>query len=115
MRKEVQEYTERERQLRSERRKSQPDLMAVLDVEESPKPEKRTVPLLRSAKSVTQLFDPDELPEDTASAPSSLKPARSLADLLDIDDDDSLVQTPGTHSLILQFEKMNQKNGQHRT
>lgn len=112
MRKEVQDYQMRESELRSERKKSQPNLMALLDLEaESPKPERRA-PAMRSAKSVTQLFDPDELPEDTASAPSSLRPARSLADLLD--EPGESVEAPGTHSLILRFEKMKQKNGQYR-
>lgn len=109
MKQEVIEYRQRESELRSERRKSQPDLMALLDVVESPRPERRG---MRAAKSVTQLYDPDELPEDTVSAPSSLKPARSLAQLIDAPEE--AIETPGTHSLILQFERINQKNGQAR-
>lgn len=110
MKKEVNEYRQRESELRSERRKSQPDLMALLDIVDSPQPERRG---MRAAKSVTQLYDADEFPEDTVSAPSSLKPARSLAQLIDATEEEA-VETPGTHSLILQFEKINQKNGQAR-
>lgn len=105
MRQELQEYSQREKELRNERKKSQPDLMALLDAIESPQPERRP---LKNARSLTQLYDPDDYPEDTASAPPSLKPARSLAQLID---GEEAVEVPGTHSLILQFENLSQKNG----
>lgn len=105
MRQELQEYSEREKELRNERKKSQPNLMALLDAVETPEPEKR---LLKGARSMSQLYDPEELPEDTVSAPSSLKPARSLAQLID---GEEAVEVPGTHSLILQFENLSQRNG----
>lgn len=105
MRQELQEYSEREKELRNERKKSQPNLMAFLDAIESPQPPRR---LLKGARSMSQLYDPEELPEDTVSAPSSLKPARSLAQLID---GEEAVEVPGTLSLILQFENLNQRNG----
>lgn len=105
MKQELQEYSEREKELRNERKKSQPNLLALLDDVESPLPERR---LLKGARSMSQLYDSEELPEDTVSAPSSLKPARSLAQLID---GEEAVEVPGTHSLILQFENLSQRNG----
>lgn len=106
MRKELQDYSERENELRNERRKSQPNLMALLDEIESPTLQPRLV--LKNARSMSQIYDPEELPEDTVSAPPSLKPARSLAQLID---GEETVEVPGTHSLILQFESLSQRNG----
>lgn len=114
MQQELQEYSEREKELRNERKKSQPNLMALLDAVESssssPEPERRLI--LKGARSMSQLYDgnTDEFPEDTVSAPPSLKPARSLAQLIDAEE---AVEVPGTHSLILQFENMSQRNGHH--
>lgn len=106
MRQELQEYSEREKELRNERKKSQPNLMTLLDaIDTSPPPERR---LLKGARSMSQLYDAEDLPEDTVSAPSSLKPARSLAQLIDAEE---AVEVPGTHSLILQFENLSQRNG----
>lgn len=107
MKQELQEYSERERELRNERKKSQPNLMALLDAIESP-PVERRLPTLKGARSMSQLYDAEELPEDTVSAPSSLKPARSLAQLIDAEE---TVEVLGTHSLILQFESLSQRNG----
>lgn len=109
MRQELQEYSAREKELRNERKKSQPNLIALLDaIETSPPPERR---LLKGARSMSQLYDAaEELPEDTVSAPSSLKPARSLAQLIDAEE---AVEVPGTHSLILQFENLSQQRNGH--
>lgn len=109
MKQELQEYSEREKELRNERKKSQPNLMALLDTIETPSPQLERH-RLKGARSMSQLYDAEELPEDTVSAPSSLKPARSLAQLIDAEE---AVEVPGTHSLILQFENLCQRRNGH--
>jgi len=89
IRKEFQEMQKRESELRIERQKSQPDLLALVDESRSPEPERRS---LRSARSISQLSDFENY-EESASAPSSLKAARSLADLCDVEDEEA--QPPG--------------------
>lgn len=106
IRKEFQEMQKRESELRVERQKSQPDLLALLD-SNSPEPERRS---LRSARSVSQLSDFESYEEST-SAPSSLKAARSLAELCDTEEEE---QPPGSFNLIKQWENLIQKNQQPR-
>ncbi|KAF5286042.1 hypothetical protein FQR65_LT12977 [Abscondita terminalis] len=101
IRREFQEMQKREVELRIERQKSQPDLLAVLN--SSPEPERRS---LRTA-SVMQLNDYGGYNE-TVSAPASLKGAKSLSDLCDIDDEEEV--PPGSHSLIKQWENIIKKN-----
>lgn len=99
---ELRELKNREDELRSERRKSQPDLMAALSIEEdenisrSPSP---TIGKLRPARSLSHLLD-EEYSLEINSAPSSLKPARSLAQLCDAADEE--IESP--KSLIQQWE-----------
>lgn len=106
IRKEIQETQKRESELRIERQKSQPDLLALLEPH-SPEPERS----LRSARSVSQLSDFDSY-EESASAPPSLKAARSLAELCDVDEE---AQPPGSLTLIKQWENIIQKNQQARS
>ncbi|CAH1985133.1 unnamed protein product [Acanthoscelides obtectus] len=113
--KELQDFQIREIELRKERFKSQPDLMASLDLEDS---ELESIvsngsSILKPAKSMANLYqsEDDEQSEGSSvmgsSAPGSLKPARSLAALCDVSDDEAL---PDTHSLIMKFEHMKVKN-----
>ncbi|KAF2899910.1 hypothetical protein ILUMI_06274 [Ignelater luminosus] len=106
IRKEIQETQKRESDLRIERQKSQPNLLALLELH-SPEPERS----LRSARSISQLSDFDSYEEST-SAPASLKAARSLAELCDVDEE---TQPPGSLTLIKQWENIIQKNQQPRT
>ncbi|KAF7285314.1 mitotic spindle positioning protein meduse [Rhynchophorus ferrugineus] len=113
MKKELQDFQQREAQLREERRKSQPNLMAALQSEEEREFENSDFYYngnLKAAKSMANLYNnSDDGFEDTnSSTGGSLKPARSLAELCDVSDDDSGI--PGTHSLIMQFENMQFKN-----
>lgn len=109
--KELQEFQIREAELRKERRKSQPNLMAALELEESEQELEngfKENSILKPAKSMASLYKPEE--EDVHqnhSAPCSLKPARSLAALCDLSDDE--IEMPGTYSLIMQFESMKSK------
>lgn len=111
---ELREMENREQELKVERRKSQPDLMASLEAEEeievSRSPSPVTIGKLKSARSLSHLLD-EEYQIETNSAPASLKPARSLAQLCDVSDDE--VNTP--RSLIKQWEtriKQSQREGQ---
>ncbi|KAH0810062.1 hypothetical protein MTP99_011749 [Tenebrio molitor] len=98
MRRELQEFQMREAELRKERRKSQPDLMAALESEALEETN------LKPARSLSLRFSTEDLTEESSSAPNSLKPARSLAELCDASDEE--LEPRGTHSLIMQFEKM---------
>lgn len=98
MRRELQEFQKREEELRMERRKSQPDLMAALEREAVVETN------LKPARSMSMMYSCEDLTEDSNSAPTSLKPARSLAELCDASDDE--LETRGTHSLIMQFENL---------
>lgn len=94
MKKELQEFQTREEELRKERRKSQPSLMAALEEEESN---------LRPAKTTAALYSNEDLTSEY-SEPPSLKRAKSLAELCDASDDE--LDAPGTYSLIKQFESL---------
>ncbi|EFA02644.1 hypothetical protein TcasGA2_TC008365 [Tribolium castaneum] len=98
MKRELQEFQKREEELRKERRKSQPDLMAALEKEAVVETN------LKTARSMSMMYSSEDLTEETNSAPTSLKPARSLAELCDASDDE--LETRGTHSLIMQFENL---------
>lgn len=93
MKRELQEFREREAQLREERRKSQPNLMAALQLEEENEFENFGCNLnggLKAAKSMANLYNnsDDGFEDNSSSAGGSLKPARSLADLCDVSDDE---------------------------
>lgn len=106
---ELQEIKKREEELRSERRKSQPDLMAALEAESegdiSRSPSPPVIGKLRPARSMSHLLD-EEFPTEVSSAPSSLRPARSLAQLCDAADDE--IESP--RSLIQQWESRIQQS-----
>ncbi|KAJ8981146.1 hypothetical protein NQ317_013811 [Molorchus minor] len=112
--KELQDFQIREAELRKERRKSQPNLMAALELEEYELDLENGVKdtrVLKPAKSMASLYkaaDEEEV-QQHSSAPCSLKPARSLAALCDLSDDEEM---PGTYSLIMQFENMKSKEVQ---
>ncbi|KAH1027120.1 uncharacterized protein LOC109542914 [Dendroctonus ponderosae] len=113
MKKELQEFQQRESQLREERKKSQPNLMAALQLEQENEFESFGYGMgggLKATKSMANLYNnsDDGFEDNSSSAGGSLKPARSLAELCDVSDDESGL--PGTHSLILQFENMQFKN-----
>ncbi|GLV37344.1 uncharacterized protein CBL_10689 [Carabus blaptoides fortunei] len=105
--KELREMKNREEELKTIRRKSQPDLMAAIEAEQagSTASSRSVSPVgfitgkLRPARSFSHLLDED-FPEDTVSAPPSLRPARSLAELCDAPDED--IESPRT--LIQQWE-----------
>ncbi|XP_060530843.1 uncharacterized protein LOC132704687 [Cylas formicarius] len=118
MRKELEEFQTREAELRKERRKSQPNLMAALLLENHEFTDGGFHSnLLKPAKSMANLYcnNSDDGYEESTSGSGSLKPARSLAELCDVSDDEAGL--PGTHSLIMQFENMKQraKNSGPRT
>lgn len=100
---ELRELKDREEELRTERRKSLPDLMAALEAEDafdmSRSPSPPVVGKLKSARSLSHLLD-EEYPTEINSAPSSLRPARSLAELCDAEDEE--INSP--RSLIEQWE-----------
>lgn len=100
--KELQEFQIREAELRKERRKSQPNLMAALDLEESEvEPENgfKESSVLKPAKSMANLYKSEEEEvQQNHSAPCSLKPARSLAALCDLSDDD--IEMPGNFPFV---------------
>ncbi|KAF5302832.1 hypothetical protein FQA39_LY02012 [Lamprigera yunnana] len=104
IRREFQDMQKRECELRVEREKSQPDLLAVL--QSSPEPRRRSL----HSTSVVQLNDYESYNE-TISAPPSLKGAKSLSDLCDIEDECTL--PPGSHNLIKQWETLIKKNQNH--
>lgn len=103
IKREFQEMQKRESELLLERQKSQPDLLALLN-STSPEPERKS---LQSARSISQLSDFDVYDESN-SQPSSLKAARSLADLCDVDNEE--MQPPGSLTLIKQWENLIQQN-----
>ncbi|KAK4887016.1 hypothetical protein RN001_003287 [Aquatica leii] len=103
IRREFQDMQEREIELRTERKKSQPDLFHL---NSSPEPERRSL----RATSVLQLNDYSTYNE-SVSAPASLKGAKSLSDLCDIDGEEEL--PPGSHSLIKQWESLIKQNQIH--
>lgn len=112
MKKELQDFQQRELQLREERKKSQPNLMAALQLEEENEYEDYgSLNGLKATKSMANLYNnsDDGFEDNSSSAGGSLKPARSLAELCDISDDEGGL--PGTHNLISQFENMRFKNG----
>lgn len=103
--KELSDFQQREAELRKIRRESQPDLMAALQLEdnlvssewESSVKEENTI---KHAKSIANLYQPeDEEIIHNNSAPSSLKPAYSLAALCDLSDDE--LEMPGKKIQLL--------------
>ncbi|XP_044749073.1 putative mediator of RNA polymerase II transcription subunit 26 [Coccinella septempunctata] len=90
MRNEVQEFQKREIELRKERRKSQPELMALLKLEDEDVTKDESYPEFSCSSS-------------TSSA-SEMKSARSLADLCNTPEED--LDAPGTYNLIKQFENL---------
>ncbi|CAG9762470.1 unnamed protein product [Ceutorhynchus assimilis] len=90
---ELQDFQQRESRLREERKKSQPNLMAALQLEEDEEFNETYGNLnggLKSAKSMGNLYNnsDDGFEDNSSSAGGSLKPARSLAELCDLSDDD---------------------------
>lgn len=100
---EVSDFRQRESELRKIRRKSQPDLMAALQLEENLISEwessVREEKPLKHAKSIANLYQPeeDEILQNN-SAPCSLKPACSLAALCDVSDDE--LEMPGKKTFV---------------
>lgn len=88
MRNEVQEFQKREIELRKERRRSQPELMALLKLEEENQDEGY----------------PEYSCSSSASSVSEMKSARSLADLCNTPEEE--LDAPGTFNLIKQFENL---------
>lgn len=94
MKRELQEFHQREMELREERKKSQPNLMAALQLEEENEFENMGMSPwnsgLKPAKSMANLYsNSDEGFEDNSSSTGgSLKPARSLAELCDLSDEE---------------------------
>nr|CAI5849568.1 unnamed protein product [Callosobruchus analis] len=95
--KELQDFQIRETELRKERFKSQPDLMASLDLEDSELESmvSHSSLILKPAKSMANLYQSEDEEQSEGSsvlgsAPGSLKPARSLATLCDVSDDEDL-------------------------
>lgn len=91
---ELTDFQQREAELRKIRRQSQPDLMAALEQEEQEESEWRNgfkeLKTSKHTKSMANLYQvEDEVRSQDSSAPSSLKPARSLAELCDISDEES--------------------------
>lgn len=103
IRREFHDMEKRERELRLEREKSHPDLLASFNSSSSPEPERKS---LRSTVSVLQLNEFDSYDRETSFA--SLKGAKSLSDLCDIDNEEEV--PPGSGSLIKQWEKLIMKN-----
>lgn len=90
MRNEVQEFQKREIELRKERRKSQPELMALLKLEDE--------------ENLDEGFPDFSCSSSTTSSVSEMKSARSLADLCNTPEED--LDAPGTFNLIKQFENL---------
>lgn len=100
---ELREMENREQELKTERRRSQPNLMASLENSDEELIESRTPSpaifnKLKPARSLSQLLD-EEYSNDN-SPPTSLKPARSLAQLCDVSDEEIV----SSKSLIKQWE-----------
>lgn len=91
---ELTDFQQREEELRKIRWQSQPDLMAALEKEEHDESEWvngfKDYKNPKHTKSTANLYqtDDDSRSQDS-SAPSSLKPARSLADLCDLSDEET--------------------------
>lgn len=109
MQKELEDIHHREMELRSERRKSHPDYSD--DDLENDTPQLETT--LKPARSMAQLYDVDDYRNEFNSTPTRLKQARSLAELCDANEEE--LGTPGSHSLIMKWEEMIQKNQQERS
>ncbi|KAK9870014.1 hypothetical protein WA026_006109 [Henosepilachna vigintioctopunctata] len=90
MRHEVQEFQKRETELRLERRKSQPLLMAGLDIDNDDDNKDEGFPEYSCSSSTSSI--------------SELKSSRSLADLCNTPEED--LDAPGTRNLIKQFENL---------
>ncbi|GJQ65000.1 hypothetical protein Trydic_g7162 [Trypoxylus dichotomus] len=107
MQRELEELHRREMELRSERRKSHQELSDdELDIDT---PQLETT--LKPARSMAQIYDEERCEFNTS--PTKLKPTKSLADLCDASGDE--LETPGSHSLIMKWEEMIQKNQQERS
>ncbi|XP_022913361.1 uncharacterized protein [Onthophagus taurus] len=104
LKKELEDLHMREMELRSERRKSQPDFSSLVEIE--PPPLLAEVGM-KKARSMAQLYNPEEYNSLSPGA-SNLKAARSLAALCDTNEEE--LDAPGSHFLINQFEEMIQKN-----
>ncbi|KAK9730930.1 A-kinase anchor protein 2 C-terminus [Popillia japonica] len=108
MQKELEDLHLREMELRHERRKSHHELSEDDQVDGRETPQLETT--LKPARSMAQLYDEER--QEFNVTPTRLKPARSLADLCDASGDE--LDTPGSHSLIMKWEEMIQKNQQER-
>lgn len=114
MRKEIQEAHSREQELRTMRRKSNPDFAALIDLDMMEQPK---MGALRATKSMAQLNASTETLDEpfptstTTNSTTTLKSAKSLAELCDADEEDII----RPQSLIMQFEQMIIKNQQART
>lgn len=110
---ELREMKSREDELKTERRKSQPNLMASLEQESEPEisrsPSPQFIGKLRPALSMSHLLD-EEFPSDNSSPPPMLRPARSLAQLCDATDDE--IESP--RSLIQQWESRIKKSQEEK-
>lgn len=100
MKQELIDIRSREAELKT-KRKSLSDFHS-LDEYESPEPKSN----LRPVKSMMQLYNPDEDEEEIILPQPTLKPARSLAELCDVSDEE--LNTPSL--LIKQFESLIKKN-----
>lgn len=91
---ELTEFQQREEELRKIRWQSQPDLMAALEKEEQEESEwvnsLKDYKTIKHTKSTANLYQTDDdVRSQDSSAPSSLKPARSLAELCDLSDEET--------------------------
>lgn len=96
--KELIDFKTRENELRKERFKSQPDLMASLDLELSELETQNgdeDSSVIKPARSMAVLYQSENGEQEYNSAPCSLKPARSLAALCDVSDDE--IDNPGEY------------------
>lgn len=102
---ELSDFHQREQELRKIRRQSQPDLMAALEQEEAEewKLGFRDYKTSNHTKSMANLYQvDDDTRSQDSSAPSSLKPARSLAELCDISDEET-----GSSKYLITFHCLN--------
>lgn len=106
MQKELEDLYHRERELRSERRKTHASECSDDDNLDNETPQFGAQ--LKPARSLAQLYDLDEYRNEFNSSLSNLKQARSLAELCDASEDE--LETPGSHSLIMKWEELIQKN-----
>ncbi|XP_063905998.1 uncharacterized protein LOC135124694 [Zophobas morio] len=98
MKRELMEFQKREAELRLERKKSQPDLMAALEKEQEVQTN------LQPARSMAQFYSSEDLTEEGGPVPRVLKRGKSLAELCDTSDEE--LESRRTHSLIMQFENL---------